>query len=91
MIIGGLFILRKKMPHADRPYKVWAYPWMPLLVLAFNAFYLIMVLYRDISDYLSGKTHIMNSVLGLVLTAIGIPLFWYFRRKQSNEPATLNQ
>lgn len=91
MIIGGLFILRKKMPDADRPYKVWAYPWMPLLVLAFNAFYLIMVLYRDISDYLSGKTHIMNSVLGLVLTAIGIPLFWYFRRKQSNEPATLNQ
>ena len=41
----------------------------------FSSMPLVMVLYRDISDYISGKTHIMNSVLGLVLTALGIPLF----------------
>ena len=85
MIIYGLFILRKKMPDAERPYKVWGYPWMPLLALFFNAFYLVMVLYRDISDYISGKTHIMNSVFGLVLTALGIPLYWYFKTRQTKQ------
>ena len=86
MLIAGLFILRKKMPAAERPYKVWLYPWMPLLVLLFNAFYLVMILYNDISNYTSGKTHIMNSVFGLVLTASGIPLYWYFKKKQQKLP-----
>ncbi|CAN5683223.1 amino acid permease [soil metagenome] len=85
MLIYGLFILRKKMPDAERPYKVWGYPWMPLLVLLFNAFYLIVILYNDISNYVTGKTHIMNSVFGLVLTATGIPLYWYFKRKEAKE------
>jgi basic amino acid/polyamine antiporter, APA family len=81
MLIYGLFILRKKMPDAERPYKVWGYPWMPVLVILFNAFYLVVMLYNDISNYISGKTHIMNSVFGLALTATGIPLYWYFKKK----------
>jgi basic amino acid/polyamine antiporter, APA family len=85
MLIAGLFILRKKMPGAERPYKVWGYPWMPLLVILFNAFYLIVMLYNDVSNYFNGKTHIMNSVFGLVLTATGIPLYWYFKKKYKKE------
>lgn len=83
MLMYGLFILRKKMPNEERPYKVWGYPWMPVITILFNAFYLIVMLYNDISNYINGKTHIMNSVFGLVLTAIGIPLYYYFKRKKS--------
>lgn len=85
MLLYGVFILRKKMPNAERPYKVWGYPWMPILVILFNVFYLVVMLYNDISNYISGKTHIMNSVFGLVLTAIGIPLYWYFKMRQRKE------
>ena len=85
MLMYGLFILRKKMPDAERPYKVWGYPWMPILTILFNAFYLIVILYNDISNYIDGKTHIMNSVFGLVLTATGIPLYWYFKKKYKSK------
>lgn len=82
MLVYGLFILRRKMPDAERPYKVWGYPWMPALVILVNAFYLITMVYSDIDNYISGKTHIINSVFGLALCALGIPLYWYFKRKK---------
>jgi len=81
MMMTGLFILRRKMPAKERPYKVWGYPWMPVLVILFNAFYLIITLVDDIQNYIEGKTRLMNSVFGIVVTALGIPLYWYFKRK----------
>jgi len=84
MLMVGLFILRKKIPDKERPYKVWGYPWMPVVVILFNAFYLVITLIDDISNYVSGKTPIMNSVFGLFVTALGIPLYYYFKRKKMN-------
>ncbi len=80
--IVGLFVLRRKMPDMPRPYKVWGYPWMPVLVLMFNAFYLVVTVVDDVQNYLSGKTAIMNSVSGILLTAMGIPLYYYFRKQK---------
>ena len=75
----GIFILRRKMPDADRPYKVWGYPAVPVVFILFTAFYFLVTLYTDISNYISGKSVFINSVFGLFLTAIGVPLYWYFR------------
>ena len=77
----GLFILRRKMPDADRPYKVWGYPLVPLIFILFTGFYFAVTLYTDISNYNSGKTYFINSVFGLVLTIMGIPFYWYFKKK----------
>ena len=85
MLMIGLFILRKKMPGKERPYRVWGYPWVPIIVILFNAFYLIITLVDDIQNYLEGKTRLMNSVFGIVVTAAGIPLYYYFRRKYKNK------
>lgn len=85
MLVYGLFILRRKMPDAPRPYKVWGYPVVPVIVLSFNAFYLVIMLYNDIDNYVTGKTHIVNSVFGLLLTALGIPLYWYFKRQKKSK------
>lgn len=83
MLVAGVIILRIKMPHTERPYKVWGYPWVPAIVIVFNLFYLIMTLYNDIHNYNIGKATTINSVIGLVLTAIGIPLYYfYFRRNK---------
>jgi basic amino acid/polyamine antiporter, APA family len=83
MLVWGIFILRKKMPAAERPYKVWGYPWLPILVLMFTVFYLGITLYNDIHNYFIGKSPIMNSVFGIILTALGIPLFYYFKKKEA--------
>jgi len=79
MVILGIFILRRRMPDAQRPYRIWAYPVMPIVVLLFNLFYLGMTLHNDINNYISGKTTVMNSVFGLVITATGIPFYFFFR------------
>jgi len=81
----GIFILRKKMPQAERPYKVWGYPWIPAVFVIFTAFFLIMTLVNDIVNYLNGSSQLINSLLGLLLTALGIPLYWYFKRLRSAE------
>ena len=86
MMMIGLFILRKKMADKERPYRVWGYPWVPVLVILFNAFYLIITLVDDIQNYIEGKTRLMNSVFGIVVTAAGIPLYYYFRWKYKNNP-----
>ncbi len=77
----GIFILRKKMPHADRPYKLKGYPYLPIIFILFSTLYVVITLYNDISNYLDGKSPIINSVFGLALTALGIPLYWYFKKK----------
>lgn len=91
MMMAGLFILRKKLPEKERPYKVWGYPWVPILVILFNSFYLVITLADDIQKYMEGKTRLMNSVFGIVVTGIGIPLYYYFRWKYKKDNAVANQ
>jgi APA family basic amino acid/polyamine antiporter len=81
---AGIFILRKKMPNAERPYKVWGYPVVPAIFVLFTVFFLVLTLAADIGNYLSGKSAIINSLFGLLLTALGIPLYWYFKKKYHN-------
>lgn len=78
----GIMMLRKKMPDAERPYKMWGYPVVPVLFILFSAFYLIITLYNDIDNYLHNRQPVINSVLGLVIVALGIPLYMYFNRKK---------
>ncbi|MBI3138624.1 MAG: amino acid permease [Sphingobacteriales bacterium] len=77
----GIFLLRKKMPHAERPYRIWGHPFITILFIGFSAFYLITTVYSDVSNYLASRQPVINSVLGLFITALGVPLFFYFRKK----------
>ena len=77
----GIFMLRKKMPDRPRPYKIWGYPWVPILFIIFSAFYLITTVWNDVSNYLNHRQPIINSVLGLAITALGLPLYFYFKKK----------
>ncbi len=85
LVVTGLFILRKKMPDAERPYRVWGFPYMPLLFVLFTAVYVATTIYSDIDNYVHGKSHFINSVTGLIITALGIPLYYYFRWKNKGK------
>ena len=76
----GIFILRHKFPNAHRPYKTWGFPFVPAIFVIFTITFLVITLVNDIMNYNSGKAAMINSVLGLLLTATGIPLYWYFKR-----------
>lgn len=80
----GVFILRKKMPDAPRPYKVWGYPYIPAIFVIFASAFVVLILYNDISGYASGKTPFINSVFGLILVATGVPLYLRFKNKPHN-------
>ena len=69
----GVFILRKRMPDASRPYKVWGYPVVPALFILFCVF-------------LIGNTLIARpreAAIGLFLILLGIPFYWWFLKKKN--------
>lgn len=78
---AGIFLLRKKMPDHPRPYKIGGYPVVPVLFVAFSAFYLITTVWNDVNNYLAHRQPVINSVLGLAITALGLPLYFYRRKK----------
>lgn len=82
----GIFMLRKKIPGESRPYKIWGYPLVPILFVVFSAFYLATTIWSDISNYINGRQPVINSMLGLLITALGIPLYFYYRKKHEGKP-----
>jgi APA family basic amino acid/polyamine antiporter len=81
----GVFVLRKKMPDTPRPYKVWGYPYVPIIFIAFASVYVVWTLVDDIRNFAAGTTTIINSVAGLALVALGIPLYFWWNRKDARE------
>lgn len=77
----GVFILRSKMKDTPRPYRVFGYPFVPLLFVAFVAFFLCSTRYTDIMQYRSGQVPIINSFLGILITAVGIPVYFFSKKK----------
>jgi len=78
----GFFLLRRRMPDAPRPWKAKGYPLLPAIFVIFTAFYLVVTVYNDIANYSAGKSPIIESVFGLLLTACGIPFYLYFQRQK---------
>lgn len=78
----GVIVLRKKMPDTHRPYKVPFYPYIPLAFVLVASIYVVLTLYNDISNYMSGKSEIINSTFGLLLVVAGLPLYYYFKYRK---------
>lgn len=81
----GVFVLRKKMPNAYRPYRVPGYPWLPAIFVIFALAFVVFTLYNDIVNYAQGRTQIINSVFGIFLTALGAPIYFYYKWKLKRE------
>lgn len=67
----GVFILRRKMPDAERPYKVWGYPFVPA----------IFILFCTGLFFNTFLTRPREAAIGLVLMLTGVPMYFWFRRK----------
>jgi APA family basic amino acid/polyamine antiporter len=67
----GVFILRKKMPNADRPYKVWGYPIVPAIVVLFCAALVFSTIFSRPRE----------AAIGVVLMLTGVPMYLWFKKK----------
>lgn len=77
----GVFVLRKKMPDVERPYKVWGYPYIPAIFVVFALAFVIFTVYNDVNNYINGNARIINSLFGLLITLTGIPFYIWFKSR----------
>lgn len=83
----GVIILRHKMPDAPRTYKVWGYPVLPIIFIIFSCIFIVFTVYSDVTNYLNGSAPLINSLMGLVLVAAGIPGYLYWNSKYKKQQA----
>jgi basic amino acid/polyamine antiporter, APA family len=70
LTIIGLFLLRKKRPDAERPYKAWGYPVVPALyILCAAAISIDLLIFKP-----------MYTWPGMVIVLLGIPVFFIWKK-----------
>ena len=83
----AVVVLRRREPHAPRPFKVPGYPFVPVVFVLFGMIYLVLTLYNDVSTYrkavAAGQPGLINSALGAALVLAGTPVYFYYRRRKS--------
>lgn len=66
LTIAGIFILRRKRPDAERPYKAFGYPVFPFLYILMGlTFCILLIIYKP-----------QYTWPGLIITLLGIPLYY---------------
>lgn len=67
----GVFVMRRREPAAERPYKVWGYPLVPALFVLFCVALIIITCIN----------HPREAALGIVLMLTGVPFYFWWSRK----------
>jgi basic amino acid/polyamine antiporter, APA family len=67
----SVFVLRRKRPTMVRPYRVIGYPIVPVLFVAVAAVLLISTM----------QTRPRESLMGLGLMALGVPFYFYWKKR----------
>jgi basic amino acid/polyamine antiporter, APA family len=75
LTIYGIFILRKKMPDAERPYKAFGYPFLPGLYIVIASAICISLLFTKFS----------TCGWGVLIMLTGIPVYYVTQRKADNK------
>jgi APA family basic amino acid/polyamine antiporter len=72
LAVAGVFVLRRRQPQRERPFRVWGYPVTPaFFLLAMTAILVVSFQGRQ-----------KESSIAIATVAAGIPVYWlFFRRK----------
>ena len=71
LTIAAVFVLRKRRPNDERPYRAFGYPFVPALYIAGASVILILLFaYRT-----------STTVPGLVIVLIGVPVYFVLKRR----------
>jgi amino acid transporter len=72
LAVMAVFVLRRKRPTLERPYRTWGYPVVPAVFLAASAWLMVNALITD--PVSTGIT------FGVILA--GVPVFWLWQRRK---------
>lgn len=67
----SVFVLRRREPEKERPYRAWGYPWTTGLSLVGSVLFLAGAIASDTE----------NSIYALLLLGVSYPVFWLIKRR----------
>jgi APA family basic amino acid/polyamine antiporter len=80
LTVAGIFILRRKRPDAERPYKAFGYPIIPgLYIIAATAICIDLLIFKP-----------QYTWPGLIIVLIGFPVYYIWRRVNRNAEPSKN-
>lgn len=70
---ASVFVFRRRLPDADRPYRTLGYPWTPLFFTAMSVWFVV-------NTFISKPA---ESLAGIAFLALGIPMFYFWKRRSA--------
>jgi APA family basic amino acid/polyamine antiporter len=81
LVTSSVFVFRKRYPNAERPYKSFGYPVVPVLFLLVAAWLLINTMI----------TTPTQSFAGIFLILLGLPVYYYLTAKNKGKKEEINE
>jgi basic amino acid/polyamine antiporter, APA family len=76
MVGAAVFVFRWRDPDHVRPYKTWGYPVVPAVFVLVTIYLIVFTI----------KNAPLQSLIGLLIIAAGLPVYWYFSSKNPETP-----
>jgi APA family basic amino acid/polyamine antiporter len=77
LTIIGLFVLRRKRPDAERPYKAFGYPLVPALyIIGASVILIVLFIYQTATTW-----------PGLIIVLSGVPIYFLWRNANAGRPS----
>jgi len=75
LVASSIFLFRKRLPDAERPYRTWGYPVVPIVFLIVSGCVIFMTIFNTPRQ----------SAIGLGLILLGVPVYWLLQSRPQEE------
>lgn len=72
LVTASVFIFRRRLPDAERSYRTWGYPIVPVVFLLVSSWLIIQTIYSSPR----------KSAIGLVLILLGLPVYYLIETRR---------
>ena len=70
LTLAGMWVLRNRRQHLERPYRAWGYPWLPLIyIVAVGIIEINLLIYKP-----------QYTWPGLIIVFLGVPVYYGWKR-----------
>ena len=73
LVAASVFMFRKRHPDAERTYRVWGYPFVPIVFIIVSTWLIVQTIW----------SHPRQSGIGFGLILLGLPVYWLLDRRRS--------
>jgi APA family basic amino acid/polyamine antiporter len=79
LVTASIFVFRKRYPDAERPYRAWGYPVVPVV-------FMLVAVWLLVNTIMTSPT---QSLAGIGLIILGLPVYYYFNSKRPEHAENL--